>query len=348
MRLKMSSFRHIVAALLCVVLLEGSLSFAQNQLTPTFYDHACPNVTSIIRGILENAAFNDVRITASIIRLHFHDCFVQGCDASILLDDPDTTEKVALPNNASVRGYEVIDEMKAAIENVCEQTVSCADIVTIAAKESVVLAGGPSWEVPLGRKDSFSANRSLANTALPGFFEPLDQIKAKFAAVGLNTSVDVVALSGAHTFGRAQCFTFTNRLYNFTGVGDKDPDLNETLAVKLRAACPNITAANLTDLDHTTPNTFDNSYFKNLQVKEGLLQSDQILFSDGADTVAIVNAFSSNQTAFFESFVLSMIRMGNISPKTGSDGEVRLNCRVRNANISTISDATDTRLVSSI
>ncbi|XVE86938.1 hypothetical protein DITRI_Ditri18aG0075400 [Diplodiscus trichospermus] len=344
----MSSFRHIVAALLCVVLFEGSVSLAQDQLTPTFYHKTCPNVTSIIREILQNAALNDTRITASLVRLHFHDCFVQGCDASILLDDPDTTEKVALPNNASVRGYEVIDAMKAAIENVCPQTVSCADIVTIASKESVVLAGGPSWKVPLGRKDSFSANRDLANTALPGFFESLDQIKAKFAAVGLNTSVDVVALSGAHTFGRAQCFTFDERLYGSTGDGDQDPNLNETLAVKLRAACPRLDFPNLTDLDHTTPDAFDNSYFKNLQVKEGLLQSDQILFSDGADTVEIVNTFSSNQSAFFESFVQSMIRMGNISPLTGSDGEVRLNCRETNANISTVSDSTDARLVSSI
>ncbi|XWS73449.1 hypothetical protein CRYUN_Cryun02cG0129900 [Craigia yunnanensis] len=273
---------------------------------------------------------------------------VPGCDASILLDDPETTDKVALPNNNSVRGFEVTDAMKAALENVCNQTVSCDDIVTIAAKESVALAGGPSWAVPSGRKDSFSANRDLSNTALPGFPEPLEQIKANFATVRLDTSVDVVALSGAHTFGRAQCIAFSNRLYNFTGVGDQDPDLNETLAVKLREICPNITFNNLADVDHTTPDAFDNSYFKNLQVKECLLQSDQILFRDGADTVEIVNAFSSNQSAFFESFVESLIRMGNISPLTGSAGEVRLNCRVINANISTTSDSADARLVSSI
>ncbi|KAE8687474.1 Peroxidase 54 [Hibiscus syriacus] len=345
----MAFVRHIVAALFYVVLLERSVSFAQDQLTPTFYDQTCPNVTNIIRGILLNAAINDPRITASLVRLHFHDCFVQGCDGSILLDDPDTTEKVALPNNNSARGYEVIDQMKAALENVCAQTVSCADILTIAAEESVVLAGGPSWKVPLGRLDSRSANRSLANTALPGFNEPLDDIKAKFAAVGLDTSVDVVALSGAHTFGRAQCFTFDQRLYNFSGTGDQDPDLNETLAARLREICPTVGLTNLTNLDQTTPDVFDNTYFKNLQVEEGLLRSDQILFStQGADTVGIVNDFSSNQTAFFEDFVESMIRMGNIRPLADVIGEVRLNCRVVNANISiAATDAEDARLVSS-
>ncbi|KAK8523465.1 hypothetical protein V6N13_113412 [Hibiscus sabdariffa] len=346
----MSGFRHMVTALFYVVLIQRSVSAAQGELTPTFYDQTCPNVTNIIRGILLNAVLNDSRITASLVRLHFHDCFVQGCDASILLDDPDITEKTAPPNNNSVRGYEVIDQMKTALENVCAQTVSCADIVTIAAEESVVLAGGPSWEVPLGRLDSRSANRSLATTALPGFNETLEQIKEKFEAVGLNTSVDVVALSGAHTFGRAQCLTFEHRLYNFTGIGDQDPDLNETLAARLREICPSPTAglSNLTNLDQTTPDAFDNVYFKNLKVEEGLLRTDQILFNtQGADTVEIVNDFSSNQTAFFEAFVESMIRMGNISPPVDAVGEVRLDCRVVNANNSIAFDTEDARLVSS-
>ena len=84
----------------------------------------------------------------------------------------------------------------------------------------------------------------------------------------------------------------------------------------------------LTNLDPVTPDTFDAKYFSNLQVQQGLLQSDQELFStSGADTIGIVNNFSTNQSAFFESFVESMIKMGNISPLTGTDGEIRLNCR---------------------
>ncbi|XP_017613759.2 peroxidase A2-like [Gossypium arboreum] len=346
---KMSFSRHIVTALFCVALLETPVCVAQDQLTPTYYDQTCPYVNHIIRKILLKAFLNDTRITASLLRLHFHDCFVQGCDGSILLDDPNTTEKVARPNANSVRGFEVIDDMKAALENVCSQTVSCADIVAIAAEQSVVLSGGPSWAVPLGRKDSRSANRSLANTALPGFNDPLDLIKAKFAAVGLDTSLDVVALSGAHTFGRAQCLAFDQRLYNFSGVGDQDPDLNETLAARLREICPTVGLTNLTNLDQTTPDDFDNVYFNNLQVEEGLLRSDQILFStQGADTVEIVNQFSSNQTAFFEAFAESMIRMGNVRPPAAVVGEVRLNCRVINANNSITTASADARLVTSI
>ena len=91
----------------------------------------------------------------------------------------------------------------------------------------------------------------------------------------------------------------------------------------------------ITDLDLTTPDVFDSYYYSNLQANRGLLQTDQELFStEGADDIiALVNKFSANQTAFFESFVESMIRMGNLSPLTGTEGEIRLNCSVVNANL---------------
>jgi peroxidase len=66
---------------------------------------------------------------------------VQGCDGSILLDNTDTieSEKEAAPNNNSARGFDVVDDMKAAVENACPGIVSCADILAIAAEESVCL-----------------------------------------------------------------------------------------------------------------------------------------------------------------------------------------------------------------
>lgn len=66
---------------------------------------------------------------------------MQGCDGSILLDDTSAIqgEKNALPNKNSVRGFEVIDAIKANVEKACPATVSCADIVTLAAREAVFL-----------------------------------------------------------------------------------------------------------------------------------------------------------------------------------------------------------------
>jgi peroxidase len=104
-------------------------------------------------------------------------------------------EKFALPNLNSVRGFEVVDNIKSSVENACSGVVSCADIIAIAARDSVLLSGGPTWKVLLGRRDGLVANKSGANNSLPSPFETLDIIIKKFADVGLNVK-DVVSLSG--------------------------------------------------------------------------------------------------------------------------------------------------------
>ncbi|KAG8367953.1 hypothetical protein BUALT_Bualt16G0126200 [Buddleja alternifolia] len=195
------------------------------------------------------------------------------------------------------------------------------------------LARGPSWSVLLGRRDSTTANQTGANTSIPAPFESLSNITAKFSAVGLNLCLFLQI--GAHTFGRAQCRQFSNRLYNFSGAGQPDPTLNTTYLANLRQICPqNGSGFVVANLDPTTPNTFDNNYFSNLQNLQGLLHSDQELFStSGAPTISLLNLFSSNQSAFFQNFVQSMINMGNISPLVGSNGEIRANCRRVNGNL---------------
>ncbi|KAH7560438.1 hypothetical protein JRO89_XS10G0019900 [Xanthoceras sorbifolium] len=275
------------------------------QLCPTFYATSCPNVSSIVRDVVRQARQSDARLGAKIIRVHFHDCFVNGCDGSVLLDDADgiQTERSAIPNQ-SLSGLDVVDNIKTALESVCPGVVSCADILALASEILVSLDGGPTWEVQLGRRDSRTAN--LAGTsAIP------------------------LANDGAHTFGKAQCVTFRNRLYNFDGNGNPDPTIDATYLQTLRQNCPqNSGNSTRSDLDPTTPNGFDNNYFMNLQNNRGLLQSDQELFStSGADTVAIVNGFAGSQTQFFDTFGDSMIKMGNIRTLTGTNGEIRINCR---------------------
>ncbi|AED92762.1 Peroxidase superfamily protein [Arabidopsis thaliana] len=315
--------------LLTVFTLCMLCSGVRAQLSPDIYAKSCPNLVQIVRKQVAIALKAEIRMAASLIRLHFHDCFVNGCDASLLLDGADS-EKLAIPNINSARGFEVIDTIKAAVENACPGVVSCADILTLAARDSVVLSGGPGWRVALGRKDGLVANQNSANN-LPSPFEPLDAIIAKFVAVNLNIT-DVVALSGAHTFGQAKCAVFSNRLFNFTGLGNPDATLETSLLSNLQTVCPLGGNSNITaPLDRSTTDTFDNNYFKNLLEGKGLLSSDQILFSSDLavnTTKKLVEAYSRSQSLFFRDFTCAMIRMGNIS--NGASGEVRTNCRVIN------------------
>ncbi|KAH9314524.1 hypothetical protein KI387_023151, partial [Taxus chinensis] len=246
-------------------------------LSSTFYDTTCPNLLSTVQTAVQAAVTAESRMGASLVRLHFHDCFVNGCDGSILLDDNATFtgEKTAAPNNNSVRGYDVIDTIKTQVEAICSGVVSCADIVAIAARDSVVQLGGPTWTVLLGRRDSTTASMANANSNLPSFTSNLDGLNAAFSAVGLSNQ-DMIALSGAHTIGQARCTTFRTRIYNETNI-------NSTFAASLQASCPLSGGDdNLSPLDLQTPNTFDNDYYTNLLTQEGLLHSDQELFNGGA------------------------------------------------------------------
>ncbi|AQK82264.1 Peroxidase 67 [Zea mays] len=263
---------------------------------------------------------------ASILRLFFHDCFVQGCDASLLLDDTPSFqgEKMAKPNNGSVRGFEVIDAIKSAVDKACPGVVSCADILAIAARDSVVTLGGPNWDVKLGRRDSRTASFSGANNNIPPPTSGLANLTSLFAAQGLSQK-DMVALSGAHTIGQARCTNFRAHVYN-------DTNIDGAFARARRSVCPAAASSgsggdnNLAPLDLQTPTVFENDYYRNLVCRKGLLHSDQELFN-GAATDAQVQAYVSSQSAFFADFVAGMVKMGDISPLTGSSGEIRKNCR---------------------
>ncbi|CAI0401766.1 unnamed protein product [Linum tenue] len=304
------------------------ISTAEAQLSSNFYDSTCPNALTTIRAGIQAAVRTEQRMAASLIRLHFHDCFVQGCDASILLDDTSsiTSEKTARPNANSVRGYEVIDDVKSQLESQCPGIVSCADIVAVAARDASEAVNGPTWTVNLGRRDSTGASRAGAESDLPGFNDPLDRLVERFDAKGLSAR-DMVALSGSHTIGQTRCATFRGRIY---GNGS---DIDADFAATRRGQCPSVAGDgnnNLAPLDLVTPNSFDNNYFRNLMERRGLLQSDQVLFSGGS-TDSIVDEYSRDASAFNSDFAAAMVRMGDIEPLTGSQGEVRRVCTVVNA-----------------
>lgn len=313
-----------MAILTLALLLQTATSSA--QLSTNFYSSSCPRVFSAVRSTVQSAIKNEARIGASLLRLHFHDCFVNGCDGSLLLDDTSsfTGEKNAVPNRNSARGFDVVDNIKSAVENVCPGVVSCADILAIAARDSVAILGGPSWNVKLGRRDARTASQAAANNNIPPPTSNLNQLISRFNALGLSTR-DLVALSGSHTIGQSRCIQFRPRIYNET-------NLDSSFAQTRRSNCPRASGSgdnNLAPLDLQTPTAFDNNYFKNLIQKKGLLHSDQQLFNGGS-TDSIVRTYSNSYNTFSSDFVSAIIKMGDIKPLTGSNGEIRKNCRKPN------------------
>ncbi|XP_062211206.1 peroxidase 70-like [Phragmites australis] len=301
------------------ILLLGVAAVASAQLSATFYDMSCPRALATIRSTVAAAVSRDPRMGASLLRLHFHDCFVQGCDASVLLADTANFrgEQGSFPNRGSLRGFDVVDGIKAQVEAVCPRTVSCADILAVAARDSVVALGGSPYTVLLGRRDSTTASLTLANSDLPAPSSDLATLIGSFSRKGLSTT-DMVALSGAHTIGQVQCANFRSRIYG-------EPNLNSSYAASLRANCSQSGGdGNLAPLD-ATPNAFDNAYFGDLLAQRGLLHSDQQLFNGGS-TDALVRAYASSAAQFGSDFAAAMVRMGSIGVLTGNQGEIRLSC----------------------
>lgn len=318
-----------------LVVHEHDLSKPAHGLSWTFYKDSCPDLEDIVKSILEPALDEDVTQAAGLLRLHFHDCFVQGCDGSVLLTGTasNPSEQQATPNlSLRARALQLIDEIKTAVEAICSGVVTCADILALAARDSVAKAGGPKYPVPLGRRDSLKfASQSVVDSNIPKPTSNLTVLTSIFGPKGFSLE-DMVALSGGHTIGIAHCNSFDNRLYN-TKTGKKivDPSLANSLADDLYSLCPTVNnTVDFTNLDIQTPNAFDKKYYLNVQRNEVLFTSDQALYTE-SDSAEIVDSFASSQTLFYKKFVHGMHKMGQLDVLTGKKGEIRSICSVPNS-----------------
>ncbi|KAL4297677.1 hypothetical protein GQ457_12G003010 [Hibiscus cannabinus] len=173
---RLSKFKLMASPTNCLLhaFLWLGLATTAFSLSPKFYDRVCPQALPAINRIVKAAVHREPRMGASLLRLHFHDCFVNGCDGSLLLDSTPAFEK---PRKMHV----------AEVDRVCGRpTVSCADILAVAARDSVVALGGPTWKVRLGRRDSITASRALADSVLPSASMDLPALIKNFKNQGLN------------------------------------------------------------------------------------------------------------------------------------------------------------------
>ncbi|KAA8544261.1 hypothetical protein F0562_022273 [Nyssa sinensis] len=237
------------------------------------------------------------------------------------------SEKTA-PPNLSVRGYDIIDAAKSAVEAVCPGVVSCADIIAMATRDAVFLSGGGRYNVQTGRRDGLVSLATNVNLPAPSI-SVSDSINA-FANKGL-TAIDMVYLLGGHTVGVAHCSLFQDRLYNFQNTGKPDPSMNPLLLNFLKFKCPqNATVDNTANLDQNPPSSLivDKSYYRQILLDKGILQIDQELASDPLSQPTVTTI--ANSYDFCTRFGQAMVKLGAVQVLTGTQGEIRKSCHAVN------------------
>ncbi|XBI18568.1 peroxidase A2 [Aegilops tauschii subsp. strangulata] len=255
------------------------------------------------------------------------DAPLQGCDASVLLDriGGGKSERDAAPNR-SLRGFGAVDKIKARLEKQCPGTVSCADILALAARDSLVLVGGPTYPVLTGRRDSAGSFYDDVNIPAPNATYAMTL--SAFARRGF-TERETVALLGAHSIGKVQCRFFRDRIYNFAGTGEPDDSLDADMVGEMRAVCSGDGAAPM-EMGYYRQGRevgFGAHYYAKLLAGRGILRSDQQLTA--GSTVRWVRAYAAGhrgEEAFREDFAHAMVKLSALAPLKGSAGQVRVSC----------------------
>ncbi|PON75998.1 Peroxidase [Trema orientale] len=332
MRLHLIVFLTFSVALLMSSLAESSSTRPRStspRLYPNYYRKSCPRFDEIMAQTVTNKQIASPTTAAGTLRLFFHDCFLGGCDASVLVSstpfnsaERDADINLSLPGDA----FDVVVRAKTALELACPNTVSCADILAVAARDLVTMVGGPHYDVLLGRRDGLVSRASDVDGRLPRPADSISSLIGLFAQRGLSVQ-EMVALSGAHTIGFSHCKEFSSGIYNYSKTASFDPQYEPRFAYGLQRACadyqknPALSVFN----DVVTPNKFDNMYFKNLRGGIGLLKSDHGLYSDPR-TKVFVDLYANDENRFFQDFIRAMEKLSNYGVKTGKGGEIRRRC----------------------
>ncbi|XP_055806637.1 putative Peroxidase 48 [Solanum dulcamara] len=318
--------------------LPRSASGSLFPLSYDYYDEKCEDLEGIVWSRMKTIVQLQHNAPAQLLRLMFHDCFIGGCDASVLLADRNengTVEREAIPN-MTLKGFNFIDTIKDEIEEACPGIVSCSDILVLATRDGIVLAGGPYFPVLTGRRDSKESFFDEAIAEIPRPNGNISETLRLFSLRGFDER-ETVALLGGHNIGRIGCEFIRPRLSNFTGTGLPDPTIPADFLEELKRKCPddNNTISNMFN-EHTARGlsesaisiaaSFDNHYYKTLMRGRGLLFADQQLMANEKTAAAVTDYSFDDGTVFRTEFAHAMAKMSNIGVLTGSKGEVRHSC----------------------
>ncbi|GJV25120.1 putative peroxidase 48 [Tanacetum coccineum] len=319
------------------------ITSSHSSLEYDYYRESCPQAQQIIKSNIRHIYNQNKSVAPAMLHLGV----IAGCDASVLLDPTEVTaSEKTTPPNESLKGFEHIDLIKSQLENACPGVVSCADLLVVAARESVVLVGGPFYPLHTGRKDGV---HSYANDSfdLPS---PLDTHHTNIYRFGLRnfTEKETVTLLGAHSTGKIHCKFFEKRLYNFGGTNQPDPSMDPEFVELLRSMCNNsethsqspsaspspspLTTSKTRkeqamNMDYEGPGSgFGTLYYRSLLQGRGILFVDQQMTA-GENSSNWVRQYASDVSMFHKDFAQVMMKLSNYQVLTGSQGEVRQNCR---------------------
>ncbi|KAG2246959.1 hypothetical protein Bca4012_090083 [Brassica carinata] len=320
-------FNVIVAV--AATILMGMFESSDGQLQMNFYAKSCPNAEKIISDHIQKHIQNGPSLAAPLIRMHFHDCFVRGCDGSVLINSTSGNAERDSPPNLTLRGFGFVERIKTLLEAECPKTVSCADIIALTARDSVVATGGPWWSVPTGRRDGRISKLAEATNNIPGPTSNFTTLQQRFANQGLHLK-DLVLLSGAHTIGVSHCSSMSERLYNFSTTVKQDPSLDSEYAANIKAnKCKSLTDnTTILEMDPGSSRSFDLNYYRLVLKRRGLFQSDSALTKNSATLKMINDLVNGSEKKFYKAFAKSMEKMGRVKVKTGSAGVIRTRCSV--------------------
>ncbi|KAK9734348.1 hypothetical protein RND81_04G133400 [Saponaria officinalis] len=308
-------------------------------LTVDFYKRKCPEVEQIVYDVLKKHAQQKPGSIPGVIRLHFHDCFITGCDGSILLTPEkynNYNSEMGHPSNGvSLRGMEVIDDIKAEVEKQCPTTVSCADILAFAARDAIVLSGNPHYSVLAGRKDGVLVDGNLAGDLPKGSFS-IELLTEMYAAKGLTVD-DLVILEGSHSIGQTRCQGTIAEEASIQNVTESGQILNKQFkSMVIQKYCPpakvdqffNLTAP----LNPAKPenSAWGVSFYDNIKKGLSLIPSD-LAMAVNVNTKGLVNQYANDSQLWMKKFNEAMIKIGKINVITGNQGEIRKHCGLINA-----------------
>ncbi|KAM3276551.1 hypothetical protein ACQJBY_044769 [Aegilops geniculata] len=136
-------------AVAAVVAAAAAAAGVEAKLSPDHYRTTCPRVESIVRSAVARKVRATFVTVPATLRLFFHDCFVQGCDASVMIASGSNDAEKDAPDNQSLAGdgFDTVVRAKAAVEKACPGVVSCADVLALAARDVVSMVSHRSRSV---------------------------------------------------------------------------------------------------------------------------------------------------------------------------------------------------------